>query len=131
MTRQFRYRLCIVDECIRYAKVHGTCLVHARLKGATISVPPLLPSLQTLQNPTRPICVRLKNRNRQCAAIACLAYARRGGYCTRHGGGKKCHIKGCTTKAQAHGICRLHKGQTYGTKQHVDSPRSIADLLSY
>ncbi|KDO30271.1 hypothetical protein SPRG_19821 [Saprolegnia parasitica CBS 223.65] len=131
MTSPLKYRVCVVEGCDRYAKLHGTCLAHVRSKSthATAMSEPriVLPSFASLMTAPiirrtvlasplyaapkkRPVCVRLKNRNRQCAGEGCLAYARRGGYCTKHGGGRKCTIQGCSTTAQAYGICRLHGG---------------------
>ncbi|OQR95216.1 hypothetical protein ACHHYP_00165 [Achlya hypogyna] len=140
MSTSTRVRVCIVEGCDRFAKVHGTCLGHVRSKGV---LPPLAALVSRVAK-KRPVCVRLKNRNRQCAAEGCLAYARRGGYCTKHGGGRKCSIDGCGTTAQAYGICRLHGGgarcKTPGCTQFARahgvcglhakdtaSPRSIED----
>ncbi|EQC40521.1 hypothetical protein SDRG_02411 [Saprolegnia diclina VS20] len=129
-TSPLKYRVCVVEGCDRFAKLHGTCLAHVRSKTTTtmsmseprIVLPafaslmaapvrrPLVASPLYAAPKKRPVCVRLKNRNRQCAGDGCLAYARRGGYCTKHGGGRKCTIQGCSTTAQAYGICRLHGG---------------------
>ncbi|OQS02716.1 hypothetical protein THRCLA_21346 [Thraustotheca clavata] len=52
------------------------------------------------------------NRNARCRVATCTSYARNGGCCTRHGGGRKCLMDNCSTPSQTGGLCRLHGGGT-------------------
>ncbi|KAI9912560.1 hypothetical protein PsorP6_006701 [Peronosclerospora sorghi] len=53
---------------------------------------------------------RSKNvhHRRQCGIADCHKYALTGGFCIRHGGGKRCNFDGCQTVAQSGGRCKAH-----------------------
>lgn len=50
------------------------------------------------------------HHRRQCGVTDCFKYALSGGYCIRHGGGKRCNFQGCQTVAQSGGLCKAHGG---------------------
>ncbi|POM62972.1 hypothetical protein PHPALM_27801 [Phytophthora palmivora] len=68
---------------------------------------------------------RCKNAHhrRQCGITDCHKYALTGGFCIRHGGGKRCNFEGCQTVAQSGGRCKAHGG---GSKCKVSGCGSVA-----
>ncbi|CAH0474069.1 unnamed protein product [Peronospora belbahrii] len=68
---------------------------------------------------------RSKNvhRRRQCGIADCHKYALTGGFCIRHGGGKRCNFDSCQTVAQSGGRCKAHGG---GSKCKVSGCGSVA-----
>ncbi|EQC40522.1 hypothetical protein SDRG_02412 [Saprolegnia diclina VS20] len=132
-------RLCCVSACRRYAKEADVCLLHNRERttlrlalepvreihhGATaaISTPHAQrdafswaePSMHPTRakDTSRQLDEIAPNRNARCRVASCTSYARNGGCCTRHGGGRKCLMEHCTTPSQTGGLCRLHGGGT-------------------
>jgi hypothetical protein len=49
-------------------------------------------------------------RKSRCRHLNCPSYARNGGRCVRHGGGRKCSVVHCLTPCQTGGMCRVHGG---------------------
>ncbi|KAL4155920.1 hypothetical protein PRNP1_008021 [Phytophthora ramorum] len=66
------------------------------------------------------------HHRRQCGITDCHKYALTGGFCIRHGGGKRCNFNGCQTVAQSGGRCKAHGG---GSKCKTLQP-SLARLSS-
>ncbi|CAK4077270.1 unnamed protein product [Aphanomyces euteiches] len=87
-------RRCVVGNCLHFAKIDQTCLLHHRVRHLGMPSPQLGP----------------KRRNKKCKSLGCESFARSGGFCTRHGGGRKCKVEGCTTASQTGGFCRVHGG---------------------
>ena len=122
---------CQMDQCDRYAKVHGLCLAHVE-QGEAVEVvrKRKQPAFQAAVVPVTPVAIggRCRYRNcrnetkdrlrycvlhakgRQCQAPGCPKYALRGGLCIAHGGGKKCQRLDCNTAAQSGGFCKVHGG---------------------
>ncbi|KAK1941206.1 putative WRKY transcription factor 19 [Phytophthora citrophthora] len=94
----------------------------------TISPKPRRPlslhDLLSTETPTSPTqhCKNVHHR-RQCGIADCHKYALTGGYCIRHGGGKRCNFDGCQTVAQSGGRCKAHGG---GSKCKVSGCGSVA-----
>ncbi|OQS03211.1 hypothetical protein THRCLA_04488 [Thraustotheca clavata] len=137
LTLERAMRLCTVANCSRYAKVHGRCLLHAKIKSnwekaaPTMSIE-MLTGVQPLNERRSKknrwcsiteceqlaridgLCTRhnmqLSSKKRKCVIVTCNSYARTRGLCTRHGGGNLCRFQGCKTSAQSGGLCRLHGG---------------------
>ncbi|KAL3670134.1 hypothetical protein V7S43_004449 [Phytophthora oleae] len=63
------------------------------------------------------------HHRRQCGIVDCHKYALTGGFCIRHGGGKRCNSEGCQTVAQSGGRCKAHGG---GSKCKVSGCGSVA-----
>ncbi|RLN57238.1 hypothetical protein BBJ28_00022723 [Nothophytophthora sp. Chile5] len=63
------------------------------------------------------------HHRRQCGILDCHKYALTGGYCIRHGGGKRCSHDNCQTVAQSGGRCKAHGG---GSKCKVPGCGSVA-----
>lgn len=63
------------------------------------------------------------HHRRQCGVIDCAKYALSGGFCIRHGGGKRCNFDGCQTVAQSGGLCKAHGG---GSKCKVVNCSNVA-----
>lgn len=68
------------------------------------------------------------NHRRQCGVPDCYKYALTGGFCIRHGGGKRCGQLGCQTVAQSGGRCKAHGG---GSKCKVPNCGSVARRRGY
>jgi hypothetical protein len=68
------------------------------------------------------------NYRRQCGVPDCYKYALTGGFCIRHGGGKRCSQLGCQTVAQSGGRCKAHGG---GSKCKVPNCGSVARRRGY
>ena len=47
-----------------------------------------------------------------CRQTECDRNARVGGYCARHGGGRKCCGEGCTYVARVKGMCAMHNRES-------------------
>ncbi|KAF0686092.1 Aste57867_22057 [Aphanomyces stellatus] len=107
---------CVMPDCPRYAKESALCLEHGRHHRWT-STRSALPTAWTPLPPPRQFTDRRsttgpQNRNARCRHMGCSSYARNGGFCTRHGGGRKCLMVDCVTPSQTGGLCRLHGGGT-------------------
>lgn len=63
------------------------------------------------------------HHRRQCGIADCQKYALTGGFCIRHGGGKRCNYEGCQTVAQSGGRCKAHGG---GSKCNVSGCSNVA-----
>ncbi|KAF0698929.1 Aste57867_10493 [Aphanomyces stellatus] len=90
---------CAISGCTRFAKIQGHCLAHVR------HLKPNTPASSSSDHSSHPV-----SRNKKCLAPLCKSLARRGGHCTRHGGGRKCKVDTCSTNAQTGGFCRVHGG---------------------
>ncbi|OWZ05490.1 hypothetical protein PHMEG_00022415 [Phytophthora megakarya] len=80
--------------------------------------------------PPTPSTPRSKNvhHRRECGITDCHKYALTGGFCIRHGGGKRCNFEGCQTVAQSGGRCKAHGG---GSKCKVAGCGSVARRKGY
>ncbi|OQR95236.1 hypothetical protein ACHHYP_00166 [Achlya hypogyna] len=122
-------RLCRVAACRRYAKEAEHCLLHLRERLRPVAASPFPhrppfswaePSMHPAERPSpakhsvvpRTLDDTTPNRNARCRVASCTSYARNGGCCTRHGGGRKCLMENCSTPSQTGGLCRLHGGGT-------------------
>ncbi|KAH9099470.1 hypothetical protein Ae201684P_018485 [Aphanomyces euteiches] len=113
---------CRVPGCTRFAKEATLCLVHFRLQQrrfhdlAFTPVTEYSTELPTVQGTPRRRLGSLaeglngSSRNARCRFFGCSSYARNGGLCTRHGGGRKCVMENCKTPSQTGGLCRIHGG---------------------
>uniref|UniRef100_M4BZF7 WRKY19-like zinc finger domain-containing protein n=1 Tax=Hyaloperonospora arabidopsidis (strain Emoy2) TaxID=559515 RepID=M4BZF7_HYAAE len=92
-----------------------------------LSLHDLLSTETTSSSSSSSIGLTQRNKNvhhrRQCGIADCLKYALTGGFCIRHGGGKRCNFVGCTTVAQSGGRCKAHGG---GSKCKVFGCGSVA-----
>ncbi|KAF1791621.1 Uncharacterized protein GQ600_23322 [Phytophthora cactorum] len=79
-------------------------------------------STETTSTPSTQRCTTIHHR-RQCGIADCQKYALTGGFCIRHGGGKRCNFEGCQTVAQSGGRCKAHGG---GSKCKVSGCGSVA-----
>ncbi|KAG7390689.1 hypothetical protein PHYPSEUDO_007151 [Phytophthora pseudosyringae] len=79
-------------------------------------------SAETPLHPSTQRCTSVHHR-RQCGIADCPKYALAGGFCIRHGGGKRCNFEGCQTVAQSGGRCKAHGG---GSKCKVSGCGSVA-----
>ncbi|KAG1713028.1 hypothetical protein DVH05_000756 [Phytophthora capsici] len=79
-------------------------------------------SSETSTSPSTQHCKNVHHR-RQCGIADCHKYALTGGFCIRHGGGKRCNFDGCQTVAQSGGRCKAHGG---GSKCKVSGCGSVA-----
>ncbi|EEY63512.1 uncharacterized protein PITG_15862 [Phytophthora infestans T30-4] len=79
-------------------------------------------STETTSTPSTQRCTNVHHR-RQCGIADCQKYALTGGFCIRHGGGKRCNFEGCQTVAQSGGRCKAHGG---GSKCKVPGCGSVA-----
>jgi hypothetical protein len=68
------------------------------------------------------------HHRRQCGIVDCHKYALTGGFCIRHGGGKRCNVEGCQTVAQSGGRCKAHGG---GSKCKVLGCGSVARRMGF
>ncbi|CAI5728360.1 unnamed protein product [Hyaloperonospora brassicae] len=82
--------------------------------------PATSPSSSTVSPPHR---TQKVHHRRQCGMAGCVKYALTGGFCIRHGGGKRCNFVGCHTVAQSGGRCKAHGG---GSKCKVFGCSSVA-----
>lgn len=84
-----------------------------------------LSDLLSNETPSCPSAHRCRNvhHRRQCGISDCQKYALTGGFCIRHGGGKRCNYEGCQTVAQSGGRCKAHGG---GSKCKVAGCSSVA-----
>lgn len=50
----------------------------------------------------------------------CTNYAREGGYCIKHGGGKRCSKDGCDTRCYALGFCFKHGNEVFNSSEYEE-----------
>ncbi|KAH9099762.1 hypothetical protein Ae201684P_018772 [Aphanomyces euteiches] len=114
---------CQTPGCPRFAKESSLCLLHFRQQlndhrsalftPMNQSTTALTAAQTTIDPPRHTSSMEASNsmsRNARCRFYGCSSYARNGGLCTRHGGGRKCVMANCTTPSQTGGLCRIHGG---------------------
>ncbi|TYZ59747.1 hypothetical protein PybrP1_009822 [[Pythium] brassicae (nom. inval.)] len=117
----YPYRKCMLDVCITPTKTIVKRLEIPPTKARKpLSLFDLLSADTALSSsvPTEPAAVPERKvvgrpavlHRRQCGVPECLKYALSGGFCIRHGGGKRCSSDGCLTVAQSGGLCKAHGG---------------------
>lgn len=55
-----------------------------------------------------------------CKNQGCTSYSREGGYCIKHGGGKRCTKNGCETRCYALGFCFKHGNEVYNSSEYEE-----------
>ncbi|OQS03215.1 hypothetical protein THRCLA_21208 [Thraustotheca clavata] len=113
---------CRVEDCDRYAKFEGMCLLHAGDAYGSPSPAPSMTtpppskspmSLEVITSPNTPVSRRGKPR--WCAIAECQQVARIDGLCTKHNmqlssQKRKCSVENCTSYARTRGLCTRHGG---------------------
>lgn len=109
----YPYRKCMLDVCItptkatlRRVEIPPTKARKPLTLFDLLSVDTALTAVADGKLLARPAV----QHRRQCGVIECLKYALSGGFCIRHGGGKRCSSDGCLTVAQSGGLCKAHGG---------------------
>ncbi|KAF1317710.1 hypothetical protein FI667_g14511, partial [Globisporangium splendens] len=119
----YPYRKCLLDVAITPTKT-----ILKRLETSETKSHKLLTLFDLLSVDERLLAEKKRftpgvHHRRQCGVPECVKYALSGGFCIRHGGGKRCSHDGCQTVAQSGGRCKAHGG---GSKCKVMNCNNVA-----
>lgn len=122
----YLYRKCLLDVTITPTKTILKRMEIAPTKARKplsladlLSADAALPAFTSSKRLEKPSA----HHRRQCGNPDCVKYALSGGFCIRHGGGKRCNFDGCQTVAQSGGLCKAHGG---GSKCRVAGCGNVA-----
>lgn len=120
----FPYRKCVLEVAMTPTKTVLKRLEQPVTKPRKpLSLFDLLSVDAALTAAEKKLGKRNAHHRRQCGVPDCVKYALSGGFCIRHGGGKRCNYDGCQTVAQSGGLCKAHGG---GSKCKIASCCNVA-----